>query len=164
MVTDNMRLLWVDDDGEKRFRYERRILQQQGWEVIWAEDIDMACSLLTTEEFGALILDQSLPFIKEFTPTGIEGGYLLLHWLRRGNLPEQFDLPQGDTPSQPGPPRPANQRLPVLFVSAYYDEELRWQMEKLNGDSGPVDIVSKPVDQQDLHRFVARVAELREAR
>src|SRR5215211_6192631 len=114
MVAYEKKLLWVDDDGERRFRYERRILQQEGWEVVWAEDINKAREALAIQDFGALILDQSLPFVKDGTPTGIEGGYLLLHWLRRGTLPEQFDLPQGDTSSRPGPPRPSNRLLPVL--------------------------------------------------
>jgi CheY-like chemotaxis protein len=160
MMIKKKRLLWVDDDGEKRFRYERRILQKEGWEVVWAVDIDTACSLLTTEEFGALILDQSLPFVKDVTPTGIEGGYLLLHWLRRGALPEQFDLPQGDTTSKPSPPRPSNRLLPVLFVSAYFDEDLRLQMQKLNGESRPIEIAPKPLDQHELLRFIEIVPEI----
>ena len=160
MATNSKRLLWVDDDGEKRFRYEKRFLQQKGWAVVWAEDIDTACLLLATEEFGALILDQSLPFVKEVTPTGIEGGYLLLHWLRQGSLPEQFDLPQGEIPVQHGLPISTNRYLPVLFISAYYDEDLRAQMQKLNGEHRSIEIAPKPVDQQDLLRFVETITDI----
>jgi hypothetical protein len=154
MALDNKTLLWVDDDGERRFRYERRILAKEGWDVMWAEDINTARLLLSTDDFDALILDQRLPFEKERTPTGVEGGYLLLHWVRLGILPEQFELPQADNSPEFEPPKETNRRLQVLFISAYYDEDLQAQMQKLNGEHGQIEITPKPVDPQDLLRFV----------
>lgn len=157
MATNRKRLLWVDDDGKGRFRYSRRILEREGWAVVWAEDINTACALLASEDFGALILDQSLPFVKEVTPTGIEGGYLILHWLRQGSLPEQFDLPQGTSPAQLKPPRRSNIHLPVLFESAYFDENLESQMQRVNGENHPVKIIPKPLDHHELRHFICEI-------
>lgn len=154
MTIATNQLLWVDDDSKARFRYERRILERAGWQVLWAEDIDSARVLLAHERFGALILDQSLPFRIRDTPTGIEGGYLLLHWLRKGALPEQFDLPQQEPALEVPPPLKENMNLPVIFISAFYDEALSSRIRELSQLDRTIEIIPKPIDHAALIRFL----------
>jgi|SRR6185295_2999055 len=149
--------MWVDDDTPTRFRYERRLLARQGWNVLWAEDIDSARALLATESFDALIVDQSLPFLKGQTATGIQGGYQLLHWIRKGVLPDSYDLPQPNPPAAVQPPLPINKICPVLFISAFYDSSLHAKLRELSEVDQEIEIVAKPLDPNDLLRFLSRV-------
>lgn len=159
MPSASKRVLWVDNDDIKRFRYERRLLKREGWTVQWAEDIDSAREQLAANCFQALISDQSLPFKKHSTPTGIEGGYLLLHWLRKGALPERFDLPQPEPRPSIGEPMPENREIPVLFVSGFYDEDLCMSIRELGFVYGTQGILAKPLDDTELMRFISNISE-----
>lgn len=142
-------LLWVDDDGPRRFRYESRLLRQRNWEPVWAVDIATAVGELTARRFAALILDQSLPFYRNSTPTGIEGGYVLLHWLRRGTPPTQHNLQgQGDVFTRPSVPHSGNVDLPAIIISGNYDVDLAERIYSISKADAEIEIAPKPIDEE----------------
>lgn len=149
-----MRLLWVDDDGEERFRYEQRILGARNWEIAWALDLLDAAEKLSTSPFDALVVDQSLPLRKGGEPTRIEGGYTLLHWLRRGEAPPGGEFDDFRRPLNGKQALGENRCLPVLIVSAFFDEDLDAKIRQISPEDQEILIAPKPLDEYSLRSYI----------
>ena len=159
------RLLWTDDDGRERFIYEERMLQRDGWEVHWAEDVEEATKKLSTERFDVVILDQMFPLQRargqgDAAPR-IWGGCLLLWWLRRQCWPA--DLPYAaaaaDYPIWAVQPLPENRSVPAIIISAIYDEQVEQVTAMASDADRDLERLSKPLRFSDLQSFLRTIAE-----
>lgn len=140
MTTNGKNLLWVDDDGEERFLYEKYNLERNGWTIIWAFTVLEAARKLSENSFDAVLLDQMLPPQKYEDEPSLWGGCALLYWLRGGGLLQDtrdFDFVADLSP------RSRNQNIRVTLVSAFYDDQV---MSRVNNAPGPaVELVKKPI-------------------
>lgn len=147
-------VLWVDDDGPLRFRYERRLLEQNGWKVKWAHDLSEALVALSTERFDALILDHHLPVDGKMSLLGLWSGATILAWLR--GFRDDRLLESG---SRPGSlvPLASNRNLPTCFVSGFFDADIE-ETIRSNEESGLQTIMlPKPVDSEHLIDFLRSI-------
>ncbi|MBK8256553.1 MAG: response regulator [Polyangiaceae bacterium] len=153
MIEDKAQVLWVDDDDPERFVYERFKLQKEGFFVTWARDVEEAASLLASQKFDAMILDQMIAGNGVDEQYVIWAGCTLLQWLR------------GAPPSQRQPERAwpklsritaleQNRHLPVAILSAYHDPEvLRAIYSASDQDKKPL-FFGKPVNDRELLEFL----------
>jgi CheY-like chemotaxis protein len=139
-MTDSKTLLWVDDDGEERFLYEKYNLEKKGWSIIWALTVLEGARNLAEASFDAVLLDQMLPPERYEAEPSLWGGCALLSWLRGGEHIQNttdFDFLDEMTP------RDQNQKIRVTLVSAFYDEQV---MSYISNAPGPaVELVEKPI-------------------
>lgn len=139
-MADEKTLLWVDDDGEERFLYEKYSLEKKGWSITWALTVLEAARNLEEKSFDAVLLDQMLPPQKYEDEPSYWGGCALLYWLRGAERIQDatdFDFLGELTP------RDHNQEIRVTLVSAFYDDHV---MDHVNKAPGPaVELVEKPI-------------------
>lgn len=143
------RLLWVDDDGEDRFLFERSILEDQGMVTDWARDATEAVVALQEKDYSLVLLDQVFPILQESSYKDVWSGCRLLYWLRGRKPPA--GAPQGaagwasflhDKKALAG-----NQNIPVIIISGFQDDHVD---QALEGVSPGIDIFPKPVDGDKL--------------
>jgi CheY-like chemotaxis protein len=81
------RVLWVDDDGPTRFRYEERFLQGAGVAIDWAVTLQTARKRLRERNYDFILLDM---FVPDGSSSQLDplGGLKLLEQLRR--CPEEL--------------------------------------------------------------------------
>jgi CheY-like chemotaxis protein len=157
MLDDKPRLLWTDDDGPDRFMFEYYSLERKGCKVEWAVDVFNALERLSRERFDALLLDQMLPFDKKDRETTPWGGCEVLRWLR--GSPSRPDLapPLPAHPSGTWPvPLEENRQIPVLVISAFYNEQVLAAMRGASKRDRELAISPKPTNIDDIERFLFR--------
>lgn len=160
---EKKRLLWVDDDEEGRFSFEKLLLERKGWEGHWVKDIFGALEKLGTEEFDAVILDQALPFKYSNDPLkahreSVWGGCVVLHWLRRQPLPPQAEGAARAKDLKRFQPKGDNSLVQVMIVSGFHDEELEKVTRSISPQDEEIQISPKPLDSQDLLAFIGKMS------
>jgi CheY-like chemotaxis protein len=145
-LTNNRKtLLWVDDDGEERFLYEKYNLEKRGWRITWAFTVREAAMKLAEDSYDAVLLDQMLPPRNNEDEPSFWGGCALLYWLRGGGRLQDtrdFDFVADFIP------RPHNQIIRVTLVSAFYDDQVMSYV--VNAPGPAVELVRKPIDLSHL--------------
>lgn len=147
-----MRLLWVDDDGPARFRYEEAVLKEdRGCQVGWAASVAAALHALRSELYDAIVLDQMLPITDSSPVSDYWGGCVILHWLKLSSYPPT--APPSEQPQlfQGPPPIAANVAAPVCFVSAFNDDDVHRELLRACAD---MPIFAKPLELAVLERFL----------
>ncbi len=117
----------IVDDESKNLDVLETVLDDPGYRLLRAESGDQALLALMGNEFAVLVLDVRMPGM-----TGIE----LAQMIRE---------------------RRKTARIPIIFLTAYYNED---QHVLAGYDSGAVDYLHKPVNVQVLRSKVAVFAEL----
>lgn len=140
---DARRLLWIDDDGEKRFKYEAKKLKKRGYDIQWAQTGKQAVELLELEDFDVVILDQQLPWDND-AHSSVWGGILLLAWCRAEPRPGAAPAIKAWDGLFSRDSRKKNIDSKILVVSAFYDDRIAEAREKLGVKLA--DTLSKPVD------------------
>lgn len=148
------RLLWMDDEGARKFLYEDYKLKQQGWQIDWATSVDEAVHALCTRPYDAILIDQMMPlggvgqqYIDVWT------GCLLLWWLRRGTPPDVAPPPTLEASSAlwEVSPLEANRTTPTICVSAFDDPDIRPVMLAASETEAlRVPVLVKPIRFADL--------------
>ena len=117
----------IVDDEPKNLTVLETILEDPGYRLVRADSADEALLALVVEEFALLILDIRMPGM-----TGFE----LVQLIKE---------------------RKKTARVPIIFLTAYYNED----QHVLEGyDTGAVDYLHKPVNPVILRSKVAIFAEL----
>src|SRR5258706_4268996 len=117
----------IVDDEPKNLTVLEAILDAPGYRLVQADSADQALLALLADEFALLILDIRMPGV-----TGIELAQMIKS-------------------------RKKTSRIPIIFLTAYYNED----QHVLEGyDTGAVDYLHKPVNPQILRSKVAVFAEL----
>jgi signal transduction histidine kinase len=117
----------IVDDEPKNLAVLESLLDAPGYRLVRAESADQALLALVAEEFALLILDIRLPGMS---------GFELAQTIKR---------------------RKKTSRIPIIFLTAYYNED----QHILEGyGSGAVDYLVKPVNAAVLRSKVAVFAEL----
>ena len=117
----------IVDDEPKNLTVLETVLADPGYRLVRAESADQALLALVAEEFALLILDIRMPGM-----TGFELAQIIKE-------------------------RRKTARVPIIFLTAYYNED----QHVLTGyDSGAVDYLHKPVNASILRSKVAVFAEL----
>ncbi len=117
----------IVDDEPKNLTVLETILDDPGYRLVRAESADQALLALVAEEFALLILDIRMPGM-----TGLELAQLIRE-------------------------RKKTSLVPIIFLSAYYNED----QHVLDGyAAGAVDYLQKPVNRNVLRSKVAVFAEL----
>ena len=156
-------LLWTDDDAPDRFLFEIGRIETRGWKVDWALDIWEAAQMLASRPFNALILDQMLPFhIGEnahepvYKETQVWGGCVLLRWLRGKGPPDKapLDSIEPDQRLRRLHPQPENARIPVIVVSAFYDEDVLTAMRDASDIDKTLEISSKTTNIAEIEELL----------
>lgn len=126
--TDDARVnILIVDDEPRNLTVLETVLDDPGYRVLRAESGEQALRALMEDEFAVLVLDIRMP--------GMSG----------------FDL------AQMVKERRKTARVPIIFLTAYYNED----QHVLTGyDTGAVDYLHKPVNAQVLRSKVAVFAEL----
>jgi CheY-like chemotaxis protein len=158
------RLLWTDDNDPSQFVYESHILRRDGWEIRWAADVQEGAALLRDEPFDALVLDQHMPFDLTHSsadprPLLIWGGCLMLWWLRSQRWPDEapFAPTIASSPIWSWRPMADNARIPVIMVSAYYDEGVESIIQSASPLDQDLEILTKPLRLPDLQDFLSHI-------
>jgi len=158
-------LLWTDDDDPFQFVYESHILGRDGWEIRWARDVQEGAALLRDHPFDALVLDQRMPFElargqADPPPLRIWGGCVLLWWLRTQRWPDDapFAPTIASSPIWQWKPAASNTNIPVIMVSAFYDEEIERIIQSASPGDRDLEILTKPLRLPDLQDFLAQPA------
>ena len=117
----------IVDDEPKNLTVLETVLDDPGYRLVRAESADQALLALIVEEFALLILDIRMPGM-----TGFELAQMIKE-------------------------RKKTARVPIIFLTAYYNED----QHVLEGyDSGAVDYLHKPVNPAILRSKVSVFAEL----
>src|SRR4051812_32906794 len=117
----------IVDDEPKNLTVLETVLDDPGYRLVRAESADQALLALVVEEFALLILDIRMPGM-----TGFELAQMIKD-------------------------RKKTARVPIIFLTAYYNED----QHVLEGyDTGAVDYLHKPVNPAILRSKVAVFAEL----
>ena len=141
-------LLWIDDDNPLRYVNEQDTLEEDGWQVSWADGVEVAVTRLSKEPFLAILLDQALPMGDPLLDrVNVWQGCRLLHWLRGKPFPRE-------APQMPGweklgllRPRKENRIAKVVLISAFYDPEVGQVLRAVEPD---LLSVAKPIDAERL--------------
>jgi hypothetical protein len=174
------KLLWVDDDYKKgRFTYEEEVITEDlNWTLTWAESLEEAARLLSTESFDALLLDQQFYVHEadaEFHWTSSEKnipwqGITLLYWLRNdadsdreknklANHSMEYVTSSLVELRQNVMPLDKNKSLPVLVLSAFYHDDILTALRDASNHDSDLDIHSKPVDISEIEAFLGAVGD-----
>ena len=151
------KLLWVDDDGPERFLYETFLLESHGWEVDWKGDVQQAIAALSTGAYDALILDHLIPVEGRASVAELWSGLAIFGWLRQSRLPNAIfgTLPLYENSA----PLDSNKRIPVCFISAFYDEEIEAAIGLIEAEGERVSHLSKPIATKNLIDFLDSVVD-----
>lgn len=148
------RLLWIDDEGERKFLFEVYKLRKNGWEVDWAVSVDEATAALATHAYDAILLDQMMPLGgKGAHHVDVWTGCLVLWWLRRGEPPAAAPPPsiEASRALWAAAPLEANRTAMTICVSAFDDEDVVPVMQAVAEDGSPdVPILVKPIRFEEL--------------
>src|SRR5436190_12952659 len=126
-ITDAPINILIVDDEPKNLTALETLLDSPGYRLVRAESADQALLALVAEEFAVLILDIRMPGMTGFELAQIIKG------------------------------RRKTARVPIIFLTAYYNED----QHVLEGyGSGAVDYLHKPVNAPVLRSKVAVFAEL----
>src|SRR6476646_4119301 len=126
-ITDAPINILIVDDEPKNLTVLETLLDSPGYRLVRAESADQALLALVAEEFALLILDVRMPGMTGFELAQIIKG------------------------------RKKTARVPIIFLTAYYNED----QHVLEGyGSGAVDYLHKPVNGPVLCTKVAVFAEL----
>ncbi len=155
-------MLWVDDDGQDRYLFETMKIENKGWSIDWALDIKEATEKLASKPYHAMFLDQMLPFNKVNGPSKIDenkpnpwGGCAVLSWIRKAGLPSGIGANgQYDKLKSSNPPLPENEILPVMVISAYYDEAIYKHMTSTSSIDKNINFLPKPISIDALINFL----------
>ncbi len=153
------RLLWVDDDGHRRFGYEDLRIRRAGWDLVWGTDLRAAADRMCTEIFHALILDQKIPYRGLQDVPGHWGGCLFLRWLRGAGPPPGLTLP----PVAPSldlfqvTPRLENRAIPAILVSVYHRNDIMEATRSASSQDAEITLVAKPVQVEQILDFLGTV-------
>lgn len=145
-MTDSSQLplLWIDDDGPRRFVYETKLLERAGWQVSWARGVEAAVETLAERVFTAVLLDQMLPMGDPVQDrANVWQGCLLLYWLRRKPAPSQAPASREWQKIGSRAPLAKNRHAKVLLVSAYYDTEVD---KAIRAIEPALVAITKPID------------------
>lgn len=151
--TPSRQLLWVDDDGPHRFRFEEKILRQKGWSVIWASTTAYAARILAKQGVDGIITDNMHPVSAERTVAGRWGAYHLVKWLRGLREGDWGDTKQIPKSIDKYWPLESNQNLPVLIASGFFDDEVDDRIRKLP-QADELSWLQKPLDDEKLIAFI----------
>lgn len=143
-----MPILWIDDDGPRRFVYEEKRLRKEHWEVTWARGVEEAVEALASREFLAILLDQMLPMGDPIRDrANVWQGCLLLYWLRGRDFPSHAPAIAEWREVGKRAPLATNRRAKMIVVSAYYDSEVDAAIRAI--EPGLISI-AKPIDASAL--------------
>ncbi len=158
-MSERPRVLWADDEP-KRMPFEARRIKAAGWELVWARSVIEAGQALERMPFQALLLDQMMPYYGS-VPDAREvwGGCLLLRWLAGSNAPAHAPTRWGEPDKSAErrqrltdlSPLAANQGLPVMVLSGYYDDDVLAAMREVRPD---VTVHSKPIQLDRVLAFL----------
>jgi len=157
------RLLWIDDEGERKFLFEAYKLRQEGWIVEWAVTVEEATAALSTQPYDAVLLDQMMPLGGDGSHhVDVWTGCLVLWWLRRGHPPEAAP-PLSIEASRVLWTTKAleeNRRVPAICVSAFDDDEVMPVMQDAADDGSlEVPMMVKPIRFPDLLAALSAVGD-----
>jgi CheY-like chemotaxis protein len=142
------RLLWIDDDGARRYPFEVGRIIKTGYAVTWANSGRQAEDSLRAGRFDAVLLDQQLPW-DEHLPSVVWGGVFLLAWLKGLKLPAGVPSAQGfDALFGEGKGLLEPHQCPVLVVSAFHDDAVARERRMLGVPDQR--FFSKPIDVHQL--------------
>ena len=154
-----LRLIWVDDDGPRRFAYEEFRIRQAGWSLRWGLDLRSAAEDMAETRFHALILDQKLPYVGLEGAVGHWGGCLFLRWLRGAGLPDGLTL----SPVAPSrdlfqlSPLESNRDIPAILVSVYHRLDILEQTRAASPRDETIALIAKPVKIDLLLEFLEEI-------
>ena len=155
------RLLWIDDEGERKFLFEVYKLRQDGWTVDWAVSVEEATTALATHHYDTILLDQMMPLGGQGAHhVDVWTGCLMLWWLRRGSAPEAAPQPSIEASSAlwKASPLEANRKTRVICVSAFDDEDVVPVMKAVADDGSPeVLLLVKPIRFAELFNALCDV-------
>jgi len=152
----NKKILWVDDDPQERFSYYiDELTDVDGWHIDWASTVIEAMSMLHSDTYEVILLDQMLPIKNKIDQIENWGGCFLLYWLRGAweNFNQTIYKPEFEKYSNYDygiPPKPGNKDIPVILVSALNDAQLLKETEKANQRKEVIQLISKPIDINQL--------------
>jgi PAS domain S-box-containing protein len=126
-VTDGPVNILIVDDEPKNLTVLETVLDDPGYRLVRAESPDQALLALVVEDFALLILDIRMPGM-----TGFELAQMIKN-------------------------RKKNAHVPIIFLTAYYNED---QHVLAGYDTGAVDYLHKPVNAAILRSKVAVFVEL----
>ena len=118
----------IVDDDPKNLTVLETVLDNPGYRLVRAESADQALLALVTEEFALLILDIRMP---------VMSGFELAQMIKE---------------------RKKTARVPIIFLTAYYDDEDQYMLTGYG--AGAVDYLHKPVNPAVLRSKVAVFADL----
>lgn len=151
----NAPLLWIDDDGPRRFVYETKQLTKRGWEIVWAKGVEEAVDRLAERAFGAVLLDQMLPMGDPVMDrANVWQGCLLLYWLRGQPFPSQAPAIDEWRTIEARLPLVENRHVKMLLVSAYFDSAVDKAIRVIEPN---LVSVAKPIDVDELIRALDAV-------
>ncbi len=145
-------LLWVDDDGPGRFRYEETLLRREGWTVIWATTTDSAAKILAKTGVDGVIADMMFPLANGDNPS-IWSGFGLIKWLRGDWEGDWGDMQQAPAVLERYKPLEDNKDVPIVVVSAFFDAGIEERLLKLP-QSDELSWLPKPVNSAGLTAFI----------
>lgn len=159
------RLLWVDDDGETRFHWEKRLVEKLGWSLDWSVSVLDAARRLESTTYNAMVLDQMVPYETtalpqrsfDRDPLFTWGGCLLFRWLRGAEPPRGAPLdaiPPASDLRTIAAPLPANRTLPVLIISAFNYEDSLSELRGASSADQHMTIVMKPLSEKRIREFL----------
>ncbi len=127
-----LKLLWVDDDGPRRFQYEiARLRHEMSADVDFALTIAGAKKKIEANDYSFIILDQQLPPDDAGEPGDLRGGLEVLKMIRNQDPRNACTSPS----------------VPVLIVSAYLDEAVQNETRQVDSE---IKFESKPVDNEHV--------------
>lgn len=145
-------LLWVDDDGPARYSYELAMLKKDDWTVDWAHSSLEAIESLSVQEYHGVITDNTHPW-KPSSDLLRWGGFHMLQWLRVDAESWDENFPFGED-LEGLVPLPSNRQVPVLILSAFYDEEVVKKIDSMPGGD-EVSWMAKPAGTEALLAFLS---------
>jgi CheY-like chemotaxis protein len=148
MTPQSSTILWVDDDGPRRFPYEQGLLERDGWQVQFAEGIGEAVEALSKRVFLAVLLDQTLPMGSAVQDrANVWQGCRLLYWLRNHTFPGHAPVISEWERVGERKPHKRNRKAAVILVSGYYDPEVDAVIRALEPE---IQSIVKPIDADAL--------------
>ena len=154
--SNEMKLLWIDDDPQKRFRSAARLLNNEGWTIEWAKSILDAARRLSKNTYKGVILDQMLPPEEEMhNAVSMWGGCMLFYWLRGEKLDNGFDFLEFERTVMDKlkniKPKNPNKLIKIIVISALYDPKIYHAFFKIDPQ---INILPKPFNRTELAKKI----------